>query len=165
LTSLYQIEEAVLARTEAIASAHPDWPCRKGCADCCRSLAEMPRISAAEWARIDAAFAALPTEVAEAAHGRIRQSAGSTRPIVCPLLDTATGACLIYEARPTACREYAFYAERQFVLGCHRIEAIAAGQPDVIWGNHAAIEQQLDSLGPRATLAEWLDHPSADCGG
>jgi Fe-S-cluster containining protein len=165
VTRLYQIEDAVRARTEATLSSHPDWPCRKGCDDCCRNLASAPLVSAAEWARIDAAVQALAAEIAKSARERIRQSSVATRPVVCPLLDTATGACLIYDARPIACRAYGFYAERDSVLGCPRIEAIGHATPDVVWGNHAALDQELDSLGPRATLFEWLDHPSVDCGG
>jgi Fe-S-cluster containining protein len=149
---LYQIQESVRLRTEAIAAAHPDWPCRKGCDDCCRHLASMPAVTAPEWDAIARALNALPRPVAEAARNRIRDSAAAARPIICPLLDTASGTCLIYDARPVACRAYGFYAERQYVLGCNRIEAIAKESPDVIWGNHVALEEQLESLGPAKPL-------------
>jgi Fe-S-cluster containining protein len=76
--------------------------------------------------------------------------------VVCPLLDTSSGTCLVYEARPIACRAYGFYAEREYVLGCNRIESIAGQRPDVIWGNHAAMEEDVARLGPAASLAEWL---------
>ena len=82
----------VQLRTEGIAAAHGSWPCRKGCDDCCRSLASTPRVSAEEWRHIAAAIDALPAATADAVRERIRASAGQSRPVVCPLLDTATGA-------------------------------------------------------------------------
>jgi Fe-S-cluster containining protein len=155
VTLLHQIENAVDCRTQGIA-AHPDWPCRKGCDDCCRNLASVPLVTQPEWTRIAATLDALPPQTAEAARNRIRASANTARPVVCPLLDTATGSCLIYDARPIACRAYGFYAERESVLGCHRIASLAQQSRDIIWGNHAALEQRLHSLGPAAPLPEWL---------
>jgi hypothetical protein len=76
--------------------------------------------------------------------------------VVCPLLDTDSGACLVYEARPVACRAYGFYAERQFVLGCSRIEAMAPQRPNIVWGNHIALEDRLLSLGAAVPLSDWL---------
>ncbi len=153
---LYEIQKSVRARAEEIRSTHRDWPCRNGCDDCCRRLASAPRISAAEWEPIAEALEALPAGTAERARRRIQDSASAPAPLVCPLLDTDSGTCLVYEARPVACRAYGFYAERESVLGCHRIESMAAQSPDVIWGNHAALEQALASLGPAAELSEWL---------
>jgi Fe-S-cluster containining protein len=154
---LYQIQQAVRLRAEQITAAHGDWPCRKGCDECCRRLASAPRVSSEEWRLIDAALNALPAETAKAARRRIEDSAHAERPVVCPLLDTHAGACLIYAARPVACRTYGFYAERQFVLGCARIEALGQQRPDVVWGNHEALEAELSDLGPAAGLAEWLE--------
>ena len=77
-----------------------------------------------EWEAIATALGGLPAAVADAARRRIRESAGAARPVVCPLLDIETGACLVYDARPVACRAYGFYAERESVLGCGRIESI-----------------------------------------
>ena len=84
---------------------------------------------------------------------RIRASKGAARPVTCPLLDTAAGACRVYCARPIACRAYGFYAERGMVLGCGRIEAMPE---DVVWGNQTALEERLDGLGPARELAAWL---------
>lgn len=142
-------------RTEEIAS-RAEWPCRKGCDDCCRRLAVAPRISRAEWESLSAALDGLPVEVAEAARGRIRESAGAAAPMVCPLLDRESGACLVYEARPVACRAYGFYAARDGVFGCGRIEAMAEEGPGVVWGNHTALEEQLVALGETRELPEWL---------
>ncbi|MEI9974280.1 MAG: YkgJ family cysteine cluster protein [Ignavibacteriota bacterium] len=154
---LIQIRDTVRLRTEEIARTQPSWPCRKGCDDCCRSLASVPRVTREEWHALSAAVADLPEATAAAALRRIRDSATATRPVVCPLLDTDSGACLVYEARPVACRAYGFYAERESVLGCTRIETIGQGLPDIVWGNHAALEDRLRLLGADAPLWEWLD--------
>ncbi len=99
---------------------------------------------------------ALARDAAEAARQRIREAAGSELPVICPLLDRSTNTCLIYEARPIACRTYGFYAERDKVLGCGQIESLARESPDVVWGNHAALEARVQSLGAAAPLSEWL---------
>jgi Fe-S-cluster containining protein len=156
VTPLFQIQEAVRLRTEAISSTQTDWPCRKGCDDCCRHLASTPRVSRQEWQAIAAALDALPSEIANAARDRIRHSASAERPVVCPLLDTASGTCLVYDARPVACRAYGFYAERQFVLGCSRIEVASEAAPGVVWGNHTALVEELRALGPAAPLDQWM---------
>ena len=143
-------------RMEEIVSAHADWPCRKGCDECCRRLASVPRVAREEWEAIAAALDALPAENAEPVRRRIRESASAERPVVCPLLDLDSATCLVYEARPVACRAYGFYAERDSVLGCHRIESIARQSPGVIWGNHSTLEERLDGLGPAAPLHTFL---------
>jgi len=153
---LYQIHAEVQLRSEEILSAQENWPCRKGCDECCRHLASVPLVTEEEWLLIAQAIEALPPETAESVRQRIRESAGLVRPIVCPLLDCDSGACLTYEARPVACRAYGFYAERREVLGCGRIEAIAEEWPDVVWGNHAALEERVQGLGPARELAEWF---------
>jgi Fe-S-cluster containining protein len=157
MQKLHQIQTDVHIRTREIAAAHPDWPCRTGCDDCCRSLASVPLVTQPEWERIAAALESLPPQIGTAARRRIQASANSTRPVVCPLLDTATGSCLVYDARPIACRAYGFYAERDSVLGYHRIESIAAQFPDIIWGNHATLEAHLRTVGPAAPIPEWLN--------
>jgi uncharacterized protein len=72
------------------------------------------------------------------------------------MLDAETGACLIYNARPVACRSYGFYVERQNVLGCYRVEAIAEQSAEVVWGNHVSLEEKLAVLGPAFALPVWL---------
>lgn len=134
-------------------AARGDWPCRKGCDDCCRRLASVPLVSRVEWEEIRRALDSLPAEVEE----RIRESAGGSRPFVCPLLDRDSGACLVYAARPVECRTYGFYVERERVIGCERIEALAKDSPDVIWGNHETIDAELGKLGAAAPLYEWLN--------
>ena len=156
VSRLYQIQEAVRQRAGEIVSAHAGWPCRKGCDECCRQLASVPRVTRDEWHSIAAALDALPDGTAERVRRRIRDSVAASRPVVCPLLDTDSGTCLVYEARPVACRAYGFYAEREYVLGCGRIESIGHEFPNVVWGNHAALEADWHALGEDATLGEWL---------
>lgn len=157
MSRLYQIQETVRLRAQEIVSAHADWPCRKGCDECCRRLASIPRVTREEWQSIVGALDALPEHAAESARWRITNSASASRPVICPLLDTDSGTCLVYEARPVACRAYGFYAERQYVLGCSRIESFSRESPDVVWGNHAALEERMSILGEARTLFDWLD--------
>lgn len=156
MSRLNIIQQEVGLRTQEIIARDEDWPCRKGCDECCRSLASMPRITQEEWQLIARALNSLPVETAESIRERIRASAGMSRPVVCPLLDSSSGSCLVYESRPVACRAYGFYVERQSVLGCSRIESIAQKSQDVVWGNHTALEDKLHALGPAATLDGWL---------
>jgi Fe-S-cluster containining protein len=156
MTRLCQIQDEVRLRAEAIASTHGNWPCRKGCDDCCRRLASVPRVTREEWRLIAAAIDALPAETAEHAKQRIRDSAGTSRPVICPLLDADSGTCLVYEARPIACRAYGFYAEQREVLGCSRIESVSLESPNVVWGNHSALEAKVDLLGSLAEFREIL---------
>jgi uncharacterized protein len=153
---LSRIQSEIRERVADIASTHGSWPCREGCDDCCRQLAFAPRVSREEWLPIADAIDALPGEFAEDVRQRIRDSASSVRPVVCPLLDTNSGTCLIYQVRPLACRAYGFYAERRQVLGCRRIESLTRESLDVVWGNHAVLEQRMQRLGPAAELFVWL---------
>ena len=156
MQELHQIREDVHSRTAAIAAAHGNWPCRKGCDDCCRNLASPPRVSREEWLPIEAAIDRLPPDVAAVARRRIREGVGTPRPVICPLLDRDSGSCLVYEVRPVACRAYGFYADRREVLGCSRIESVASQSPDIIWGNHAALEARLQNLGESLELSAWM---------
>ena len=157
MTRLYQIQEEVRMRAQEMSSARGNWPCRKGCSDCCRQLASAPRVAEAEWRPIADAIETLPAEAADEVRKRIRESASKPRPVVCPLLDSVSGMCLVYEARPVACRAYGFYAERRYVLGCSRVESVSQESPEVVWGNHVALEERVAGLGPAAELAVWLD--------
>lgn len=151
------LQEEARLRAESMVLARGDWPCHKGCDTCCRRLASSPRVTQPEWLLISDAITHLPAPARAVVVQRIGDSREAPRPVTCPLLDLESGACLIYEARPVACRTYGFYAERDAVLGCHEIEALGRGIADLIWGNHVPIERGLKALGESKELAEWLE--------
>lgn len=96
MNSLFRIQIEVDARVRAIRASRPDWLCGKGCDACCRRLAEVPRLTPPEWSLLQVGLAALPQqrlweigrEVAELARRR-------SLPIVCPLLEQASGCCQV----------------------------------------------------------------------
>ena len=151
------LDAQIDARVQQTLEQHPDWPCRRGCDGCCRSLTHPPVLTKPEWERVHAALRSLSAEVRAAAEERIR----SRWSRACPLLDSQSGACLVYEQRPVACRTYGFYADREAGLYCRQIEArVESGQfDDVMWGNQESVNSTLDEAGERRTLAEWLAAP------
>lgn len=85
------------------------WPCRRGCDHCCRHLAGLPVVTPPEEELLREGIAALDEAARAGVAERFRAlGAAPERPVVCPLLDPATGACLVYEQRPVACRTYSF---------------------------------------------------------
>ena len=133
----------VQLRVDAILAAKPDWPCRKGCDHCCRHLADVPQLTAGEWL-------SLREVLTPELESRIR-AMSRTRPIMCPLLDEATGACLVYQRRPLACRAYGFYIERGQGLYCGIIES-RSDLDDVVWGNWESVQP-----GETKDLVWWVE--------
>jgi Fe-S-cluster containining protein len=156
MQELVALQSAVEARTRSTKDSHPWWPCQKGCDDCCRSLAAVPVLIAQEWTLLRSAIAELPEEARLGVMHRLEALCGANRPIVCPMLDVATGACLVYAARPIACRTYGFYADREGGLFCRKVEEASAAASGIIWGNQEAIESRLDAMGPRRPLTTWF---------
>lgn len=159
MTSLIKLHAEVDARVHSIREIHPDWLCGKGCDHCCRRLAEVPQLTAAEWDLLRQGLSALPAEhLATIRRDIAALAAQPARPVVCPLLDQASGACPVYTQRPVACRSYGFYVQRDLGLYCHDIESrVTDGTlADVVWGNHDAIDQQLADLGESHALTEWF---------
>lgn len=162
MSPLTRLHIAIDARVHNIRESHPDWPCAKGCDGCCTRLAEMPRLTAAEWELLREGLAALPRErLSEIGHAIACQPHPPQAPVVCPLLDRASGACPVYAQRPVACRTYGFYVQRDKGLYCGDIESrVGDGTlADVVWGNHDAIDHQLHELGNRSeprSLGEWF---------
>lgn len=167
MTGLSRIHFDIDARVSAIRASRHDWLCGKGCDGCCRRLAEVPRLTVAEWHLLQGALVALPSErFAEisrdvSALGARRGQTdleGRREPVVCPLLDKATGICPVYAQRPVACRTYGFYVQRDKGLYCADIESLVAVGvlDDVMWGNHDAVDQRLADLGESRTLPEWF---------
>lgn len=141
------LDNEIAARCDATMAQVSDWPCRRGCDYCCRHLADEPRLTRAEWERLDPA-------VTEAMLERVARLDGP--PYVCPFLDQ--GACGVYAVRPMACRTYGFYVEREQGLYCGQIrERVERGElGDVVWGNQSVVERELDELGERIPLRVWF---------
>ena len=160
MSPLSQLLVDIDARVHAIRGDRRDWLCAKGCDSCCRHLAEAPRLTAAEWALLREALAALPAQRLDEVRQKMQTWAAGppSFPVVCPLLDPVSGACPVYAARPVACRTYGFYVQRELGLYCHEIESrVADGAlADVVWGNHDAIDQRLAGLGEVRALNEWF---------
>ena len=163
---LARLHADIESRVQAIRADHPQWPCGKGCAGCCRRLADVPQLTAQEWDLLRAGLATLPAErLGQISRDLAALADQREPPVVCPLLDQLTDACPVYAQRPVACRSYGFYVERDKGLYCQEIAArVAAGSlNDAIWGNHAAIDRRLSPLGPRRALNEWLVPDTATC--
>lgn len=159
MNTLAKLHADIDQRVDFIRAEHPDWLCRSGCEGCCHRLAEIPRLTAAEWALLREGLAALPEELLRT----IRQNVEAlgeqqTRPIVCPMLNQEAGTCRVYRYRPTACRTYGFYVQRDKGLYCKDIEIqVARGSlDDVVWGNQDAIDHRLNGTGETRELTEWF---------
>jgi len=160
---LLELHREIDARTREIAASRPAWPCRKGCAECCRRLADLPRLTAAEWDMVAEGLANQSVETQAAIRGRIESLAADRAPFTCPFLDRESESCLIYESRPVACRTYGFYVERDRGLYCGEIEKrVDSGEfADVVWGNVAGVDARLASLGEKIGMLDsrtllWL---------
>jgi Fe-S-cluster containining protein len=160
MNALFQLHADIDARVRTIRDDHPGWLCRKGCDRCCRQLAEVPRLTDAEWDVLRAGLATLPpARLAEIRRDVAALAAESAGPVVCPLLERASGACSVYVQRPVACRTYGFYVQRHLGMYCGDIESrVADGAlADVVWGNHDAVDHRLADMGDVRTLAHWFD--------
>jgi Fe-S-cluster containining protein len=161
LNVLLTIQQTVSARVAATLADHPEWPCRAGCDHCCRHLAAIPEITAAEWDLLREGLDSLGNR--DEIVARLRLLEHGSKPFTCPMLDLRSGHCLTYEQRPIACRTYGFYVERDRGLYCDgiRLRAEAGEYDDVVWGSKAAIEERTASLGPTRSLVEWFRRDSS----
>lgn len=160
-TSLHKLHEQIDLRTNSIRSTRPDWPCSKGCDLCCRQLAAVPQLSATEWTLLQQGLQQLPADQLAIIRQRVAAlTENAQAPIICPLLDQASGACPVYAQRPVACRSYGFYVQRALGLYCADIEQqVASGKlADVVWGNHDGIEHVLLAEGESRSLVAWFAH-------
>lgn len=160
MTTLTQLHIDIDLRVQTIREACPDWLCGKGCDNCCRRLADVPQLTAAEWNLLREGLAELAPERLQEIRRDMAALAGQqVRPVVCPLLDLASGACPVYAQRPVACRTYGFYVQRDLGLYCHDIESrVADGAlAGVVWGNHDAIDRRLAGLGEIRPLTDWFE--------
>ncbi|HEY9895535.1 MAG TPA: YkgJ family cysteine cluster protein [Candidatus Sericytochromatia bacterium] len=151
---LQHLEAQIEARVQAIRADRDWWPCRRGCDACCRHLAHPPELSAAEWTRVDAAVASLPTPIQAVVEQKIeallRQSVEQTLSVavVCPYLDEQAGACRIYDARPIACRTYGFFVARDHDQYCGQIETEVNDRGDaaIVWGHAESMRHDVERL-------------------
>ena len=159
MNTLSQLHEDIGTRVNAIRDSQSDWLCRQGCDGCCRRLAEVPKITAKEWDLLQEGLSALtPEQLMEISQKVAELAVQVSRPIVCPMLDRANGACLVYVQRPVACRRFGFYVQRDLGLYCKDIESrVTDGAlADVVWGNHDIIDRRLRDLGETHDLPEWF---------
>jgi len=159
MTTLAPLHRAIDDRVARIRQSQTEWPCAKGCDRCCRSLADLPRLTPSEWTLLKSGLEALPPATQSTLRERVRTMTRGTAGYVCPLLDTDLGICPVYAQRPVACRTYGYYVERDKGLYCETIQARVDGGDldDVIWGNQAAVEGQLKADGEALTLPVWFD--------
>jgi Fe-S-cluster containining protein len=152
----------IAQRVHAIAEARPLWLCHKGCAGCCRRLAQPPEMTVTEWHVVQQGFLDLSPDTQHEVARRIRALADwQDGPVTCPFLDETHGTCLVYAHRPAACRMYGFYVSRTDHWWCDDIQALyEAGVCDgVILGNQGAIERALhQQCGEVKSLVEWFEH-------
>lgn len=123
----------------------------------------MPEITRTEWERLAGALSALSTAEQAAVHARADELAqqvrlnGEQSSVICPLLDREQGTCLVYEGRPLGCRTYGFYRAHHHDAFCALVEAHAAGQDMLVFGNYDVAEHALSALDPeRCSLLVWL---------
>ncbi len=162
--TLTVLDDAIDARVSATRAAHPSWPCQRGCDLCCRSLPHLPTITRAEWRRVEHALGLLPTATRQQIEERTQQAPRSG-PLTCPMLDPSTGACLVYAARPIACRTYGYYTERDAGLHCSIITRELEDRgatADVVWGNGEAVARALREHGEPASLRAWITRSGSD---
>lgn len=157
VVALHALHEDIDERVARIRAVRPDWSCAKGCAACCRSLADVPQLTQPEWDTLREGLSLLSDDTLRSVRARVAAlPAGG--PLVCPMLDEVTNACPVYRHRPVACRTYGFYVQRALGLYCGEIETqVAQGQlSEVVWGNHDAIERRLAGFGAARPLTEWF---------
>ena len=157
---LSQLHQDIDDHVQYIRQDQPDWLCTKGCDTCCRQLADLPQLSAAEWFLLRQGLAALPCEHQHSIRNKVAALPDQpTSPITCPLLDTTTGACPVYAHRPVACRSYGFYVQRDKGLYCEdiKLRVTDGSLANVVWGNHDAIDQRLATQGDTRSLKAWFE--------
>lgn len=161
MNKLIQLHNDIDVRVQAIRENYVDWQCKMGCDSCCHRLAEIPRLTRAEWDFLRDGLSALPTEILSQITQTVAELAKqSTQFVICPMLDKSKGACMVYAHRPVACRTYGYYDQHDKGLYCNDIlERVISGVlNEVVWGNQNTIDRQLSSFGNTRDLTEWFAH-------
>lgn len=159
MTKLAQLHVDIDVRVQTILENRADWLCTKGCDRCCRQLAEVPQLTLAEWELLREGLQGLTmTQLQKVS--RNMAAITQSRPITCPMLDLSAGTCPVYAQRPVACRTHGFYVQRNKGHYCNDIKTRVddGAWPDVVWGNHDSIDQQLTDLGETRALTDWFEH-------
>lgn len=152
--SLQNLDDRIESTVQAIRGEREWWPCQRGCDHCCRHLAHPPKLSAAEWERIDEAISMLPVSgqaaIAQQIEALLQQIVENTLGsfIVCPYLNQQEGSCYIYDSRPIICRTYGFFVDRGHDLYCQQIETEVGqrGETAIVWGNAAVIDGEIERI-------------------
>ena len=164
--TLRVLDGEIASRVADITAAQPDFPCRKGCDHCCRHLAALPQLTAPEWDLLRSGIEQLPASTQADVRARLAALGPEPpRPVACPLLDSGTGACLVYTHRPIACRTYGFYTGRAHDAWCGLVaDHVAQLDAPALLGNLDASEAALTRIGScgplppdeRRDLLDWL---------
>ena len=85
---------AKLARIDALLSELPTFKCKEGCADCCGPV-ELSRLEYMRCLKVSGRSA---EDVKRQMQNNLKQGVYS-----CPLLDTKTNRCTVYDVRPAVC--------------------------------------------------------------
>jgi len=150
-------------RVAKIIEAKPDWPCSKECDECCHQLARLPQMTKAEWKLLSEEINLLDAIERQQIRSRIKTAIEDNRDnrkhLTCPMLDTSGRICMVYRARPAACRMFGFYVSRIGNRWCSRIQKLDDEKQldGIILGNHDSMEQVLQRMfGPAESLAKWF---------
>lgn len=157
--TLISLQELVATRVSETLATRADWPCRRGCDACCRSLAALPEATEPEWQLLEQHLQTLPEETRNELLKRVAEAVETPQtPVICPFLNGSEGACSVYPARFLACRTYGFYLERDRGLYCSDLErSVAAGRMDyVVWGNAEAFQDASKALGTAISMRDWF---------
>lgn len=112
-----------------------------------------------EWRQLRSSLAALEGTTRQNVMAKIRALTPGQGRVVCPMLDLAEGACVVYDGRPLACRTYGYYVHDRDDKWCAQVtdHLVETAAPHVVMGNEAALERRLSrASGPVRGLDEWI---------
>lgn len=95
IKTIYMNNTTKLAKIDALLSKLPNFQCKEGCADCCGPV-ELSRL---EYMRCIKVSGRSTEDVRLQMQNNLKQGI-----YACPLLDTKTNRCTVYDVRPAICR-------------------------------------------------------------
>ena len=160
-SDLHEVFLQIETRVQAVVDSRPEWPCHKGCDGCCRRLAHLPELTEAEWRDVQQGVEQLDAATQQRVRSRLCELSAEpvTGPVICPLLETEAGICLIYAHRPATCRMYGFYVSATGNLWCDDIQqrSVAGMTDGVVLGNQDAVEREMtQQFGATRSLVDWF---------